>query len=307
MSEPSNDILIQEYLDFYKHSLQSIKMRKASLNYFFNNIRGHEGYKKHIFEITTQDLKDYFKWLKNLDIVSISTRKNKWNVLISFLNYTMEDHEEFLIKIPSRTISWNGAIIKKGEIKSNKNIFATKEEIEKIMGFLKTSNFKHYIIFRLLVETGMRKGELINLKISELNIEERYLNPHEGKTGEKYYIFSEELQKYLRLYLSERLNVKSREKNLFLTKNLKPYSTRTFNIILKNSRKQLGIKKCITCHTFRRTLNDFRKEMGCPLEDRKELLGHKLRDVNVSSYTNSDSKRLRELHDKWNPYINLNL
>ena len=47
-------------------------------------------------------------------------------------------------------------------------------------------------------------------------------------------------------------------------------------------------KRNITCHTFRRTINDLRKDMGCPLEDRKILLGHKVRDVNVRSYTNSD-------------------
>ena len=45
----------------------------------------------------------------------------------------------------------------------NRNIITTTpEELEQILYYLNLRNYKHYLIFRLLIETGMRKGEPIN-------------------------------------------------------------------------------------------------------------------------------------------------
>ena len=318
MNRPTNKKLIQDYLDFYRHSKQSVKMRCSSLRFFFGKYftigNGKEdknwfNYNDHVFDITTKILKEYFNRLKNLNSVSITTRRNKWVILKSFLDFTMEDYNDFVIKVPSKRIKWTGAKNKETEVNGNKKVFATNEELEKILNYFKTSNFKHYVIFRMFVETGIRKGELINAKVSELNIKERYINPHEGKTDEKYYIFSEAFIKYLKLYLTERKKINTSIDVLFLNKHFNKYSTRNFNMLLKVARDKLGIPKNrnITCHTFRRTINDLRKDMGCSLEDRKRLLGHKLRDVNVKSYTSSDFRTLRAIYDKWDPYKDINL
>ena len=42
--------------------------------------------------------------------------------------------------------------------------------------------------------------------------------------------------------------------------------------------------------------------MDCSNEDRKNLLCHRVNDVNIKSDTSSDYKRLRDLYEKWNPY-----
>ena len=306
MNKPANQELVNHYLSFYQHSKQSVKMRKSSLKYFFNN--KNFNYQGHIFDLTTQILKNYFKYLKNLDSVNITTRKNKWRILTSFLEFTKEDYSEkynFFIVIPKKTINWEGSKNKKAPIKSNKKVYATKEELKRILEYFETRNFKHYLIFRTLIETGMRKGELINAKISELNLEKQYLNTMKGKTGEKYYFFSEELPKLLKMYLNERKGINTNLECLFLTKKFKKYNDKRFNTILKEAYKKINITKRITCHTFRRTINDLRKDMECPNEDRKILLGHKTLDVNVESYTSSDFKKLRNLANKWNPYKDL--
>ncbi|MHA1757078.1 MAG: tyrosine-type recombinase/integrase [Promethearchaeota archaeon] len=316
MSKPTNEQLIQNYLNFYQHSPQSVKMRKACLNYFFNdtitNLRNMKkfktfGYKGHVFDITTSKLKEYFVWLKNLDTIGKTTKKNKWAILKSFLEYTMEDHESFRVVIPKKTVNWSGTIRKNGEINSNKKVYATKEEIQQILTFFRKSNFKHYLIIRTLVETGARKGEIIHLKVNEVNIKERYINPHVGKTGEKFYFFSKNLADNLEIYMNERMKIKTDSNAFFLSHLRKQYSSRSFNLFIENARKNLGITKRITCHTFRKTINDFRKEMGCSNEDRKILLGHAVSDVNVASYTNKDIEKIRNLADIWNPYKEIDL
>lgn len=311
---PTNEVLREKYFNYYQHSYQSRKMRESSLNYFFEqtiqnkrekkNYPGY-AYSGHIFDLTTEKLKDYFVWLKNLDTINIKTKQNKWHILTSFLESVMEDHGEFRVIIPKKSINWSGTPQKNGKVISNKDVYAIKEELQAILNFLKKANFKHYLIVRLLIETGARKGEIVNLKMPELNIKERYINVHVGKTDEKYYFFSDELGKYLELYLIEREKIKSEDENLFLTRSSVKYSNRAFNSILENACKRVNIEKNITCQTLRKTLNDFRKEMECPNEDRKILIGHKVFDVNVANYTKSDINRNRKLYDTWNPYRNL--
>ena len=46
--------------------------------------------------------------------------------------------------------------------------------------------------------------------------------------------------------------------------------------------------------------------MGCSLEDREQLLGHKTNNVNISGYTKQDIIGHRKLYDKWNPYQDSN-
>jgi len=311
-NKQTNQELIGEYLNFYQHSPQSVKMRKSSLNYFFEE--KHFGYNGDIFEINTKELKNYFIYLKNLNSISIQTRKNKWRILVSFLCFVMEDNEDFNIAIPRRRISWNGFIPQENP-NSNSDVIADEDEIERICNFLEETNFKHYLIFRMMIENGIRKGSLITAKYTEVNLNYRQLHIKKGKTGEKIYTFSEDYARKLEIYLKERKKIKTDHEYLFITKSNNKYSLRTFNLILKGDSDKnigilakLGITKNITCKTFRSTLNTLRKKkMGCDNDTAKILLGHSVPDVNINSYTKYDYEWLRELSDKYNPYKELNL
>ncbi len=299
---PPNKEIINKYLSHYG-SEQSKKMRKSCLNYFFGE--KHFNYQKHISKIDTKTLIDYFDFLNNLSDISFITKKNKWSIMTSFLKSTMEYYYElkFIVIIPKYNLNWN--IVHK-QPKSNKTIIATIPELELILQELRKQNLKLYLIFRLFIETGMRKGELITAKLSNLHLDYRYINGV-GKTGEKIYFFSEGLRNLLKIYFNERKKLNVNFEELFLTHQFKPYGARSFNLKLKYVRDTLGIEKTITCHTFRRTLNTLRKKLkNCPNEDAKILLGHKVQDVNIESYTILDIEDQRNLYDKYNPYDNAN-
>ncbi len=225
--------------------------------------------------------------------------------MTSFLKSTMEYYHEskFIVIIPRYNINWN-VVHKKPQ--SNKTIIATIPELEQILQELRKQNLKHYLIFRVLIETGMRKGELITAKLSGLHLNDRYIDGV-GKTGDKIYFFSRGLRNLLKIYFNERKKLNINFGELFLTKQFKPYGTRSFNLKLKFVRDKLGIEKNITCHTFRKTINTLRKKLKkCPNEDAKILLGHKVQDVNIESYTILDIEDQRNLYDEYNPYDNAN-
>lgn len=299
MNPPTNSKLIKDYIKYFQHSPQSQAMRKSSLKYFFSKFN----YNGHVFDITTKKLKEFFTWLKNLVDLSVETKKSKWNILTSFLNSIMEDYpEDFLIKIPSKTVNWLGA---NGNKTKKKEIF-TKNELELVLSYIKPRNLKYYLIFRMFAETGMRKGELINIEYPNVNIEKRYIETI-GKRGVKIYYFSRELTRFLEIYLNNRKNISVKDKTLFLTNRFTKYSNRPFNLYLKTVCEKLGIEKTITCHTFRRSLNQHRYDMECPNEDRKILLNHSVRDVNIENYLVIDYKRFVGLYDRYNPYKELNI
>ena len=305
MNRPTNKALIDKHIDYITDSIQSRKTRKSALTYFFSKDRFN--YTGHVFDIDTTILLDYHNYLKKLKKISLQTKKTKWILLVSFLRFTMEYYHtfKFIVVIPSKTVNWgnNHKIAN-----TNKNTIITPGEIEKLLEYFRQGNFKHYVIFRLFAETGMRKGELIKAKLSNVNFEYRYVKIDAGKTGLKYYEFSKEFSEKLRLWVKTREVLKVKYDNIFLTRMFKPYGTRAFNLILERACEKLGFEKNITTHTFRRSLNTHRKKLKkCPNEVCKRLLGHKTIDVNEASYTVYDFEDLVSLYDQYNPYENLNL
>lgn len=297
---PTNNQIIEEYLDFWE-SEGSKNTRKSCLNYFFKN--KYFGYNGHIFDVDKRKIMQYFKWLNKKRTIALATKELKWSIFKSFLDYTLdfyEDEYDLSIRFPSRfSLSW-----KKTHKKpmSNKNVYMELEEVKEILDHLKLENFKYYLIFRIFTETGMRKGELIGTDYDKVNLEKRYIETT-GKTGRKIYYFSRDIVKYLRVYIKERKETKADTKALFLSNRLKRYSKRAFNNYLSRKLEDIGIDKNITCHTFRKSLNNFREEMGCGYEKRCILINHAIDGVNFSSYVKKDYDKFIGYYDKWNPYI----
>jgi integrase len=293
---PSNQQIIDRYLQRYKHSKQSMSSRKYALGYFFE--QRYFGYEGHVFEIKKRDVIDYFDYLNHLETISLVTKMNKWSYFRTFLQFVMEYYDDFVIVIPRYCVKWK-PIHKKPE--SNKDVIMTKEEVKKILDYTFNHNYQYYILLRLLTETGMRHGELLSIDYDNVNLKKRLVET-QGKTGRNVYYFSKGLAKHLSIYLKERMFKNSTSKALFLSIFRKRYAPRSINNYLQNCLSRLNIDKRVSCHTFRRTLNTMRKRMGCQSEDRKILLCHKVNDVNFSCYVKLNYGDHIQLFDKWNPY-----
>jgi len=213
----------------------------------------------------------------------------------------MEYYDDLVIVIPHYSVNWK-PIHKKP--KSNKDVVMNKEEVKKILDYNFRHNYQYYILFRLLAETGMRHGELLSIDYDMINTQNRYVET-KGKNGRNVYYFSKGLAGHLEIYLKERMLRDAKTNVLFLSLQKKRYSPRSINNYLSNCLTILNIKKKISCHTFRRTLNTLRKKMGCPPEDRKILLCHKVNDVNFNCYVKLNYNDYLQLYDKWNPYKNI--
>ncbi len=299
-----NETIINKYLGHYSKSPDSVKTRKHSLNYFFNENYFH--YSGHVFEIDTTILIDYFQYLNLLDTLSLESKKTKWKILKSFLEFTMEYYykEGFTVIIPTYTVKFSKS---QPTSRVDRNAIMSEEEVEKILIYFKLRHFKYYLIFRLLADTGMRKGGLLKADIGDINIKKRWIKTKE-KSGNCVYYFTKELAELMDIYLKERIRNNANTNALFISRRGSRFSPRFFNLKLKEALIDLKISKNITCHTFRKTINTLRKlKLDCSPENRKILLNHKLRDVNYESYTKLEYKNFIELYDQYYPYYNLTI
>lgn len=320
-SWPDNNELIEKYLYTFRNSKQSQNTRKHCLNYFFN--KKYFGCEKHVFEIGKKTLMNYRDYLNHLETISLSTKKTKWTILRSFLTYVEDYYEEeydIFFKFP-REKKWSAT---HKEPESNTDVFLTIGEIKQVLNHIKRTNFKYYLIFRLLGESGFRKGGIINLDYDKVFLDDRYVDTIE-KNGRVVYYISEGLRDYLKIYLEERMLIETETKALFLSIHLKRFSDRAFNEYLngyekkdekgiviwkrKGSIDNLEIDKRITCQVFRRSLNLLRFEMGCPEEIRKVLLNHSVPGVNFNNYVKKglDYNKFLTFFDSWNPFKNIQL
>lgn len=300
MSEITNENMLNHYLKEFERSKDSIKVRTNIMKMFFKFIKN-----KSIFDCDYQELKDYFVDLKNSDL-SFNTKKNRWAIVKSFIEETNDYYRKIFkeknregIMIPKTRNKW-GTYHR--ETKSNGK--ATMEEIEKILAYLYDTKLHHYIMGRILVETGMRVKELVGIEIDNINLDHRNFNvkeKHKAK-GHKYK-FTKSLKKELESFIEG----KEEQKYLFISIHKKPFHTDTVRKALQRACEHEDINHRITPHSFRKSLITYWRLKGVSREDRFHLIGHALNDVEAKHYIDFTEENDLELYDKSFPYSDIKL
>lgn len=315
---PDNREIINRIIN-NRYSKQSQKTRNSCLNYFFGikdengewiKIKNKDGkiidkryfgYEGHIFDITKGYLKQYLMYLQEKKDINPRTKKTKYTILKSFLDEVEDlygDSFKFLYRYPKK-VRWDKS-------KEKKKVYLTSNEIKSLLDYIKYNNYKYYLIFRLMGESGLRKGGVIDLDYDRVNLEKRYIETREKNGPNNVYYLSKKMVKYLRVYLEERKLINADTNALFLSVQKKRYSLRPFNQFLENIGDKIGFKNKITCQVLRRSLNNLREEMGCPEEKRCILLNHSVSGVNYNHYVEKKYVKFLGYFDEWNPYKNLN-
>ena len=151
--------------------------------------------------LTTQNLRNYVSYMKNTKRYSSTTINRKINSLRSFAKFlVINDYME--INVMDKITA------PKKEKKLPKVM--NKNELEKflsvIMEYSKGNGLRDRAIFNLYASTGIRRQELINLNISDVDLGENTLNIIHGKGGKDRVIpLFEPATAYLWEYLMTRL------------------------------------------------------------------------------------------------------
>jgi site-specific recombinase XerD len=144
-----------------------------------------------------------------------------------------------------------------------------KAEVMSILGAIK--NLKHRAIISLIYSAGLRRSEVIQLKISDFD-SQRMTVFIRGAKGNKdrYSILSSKVLKLLRRYFRDF----QPKYYLFEGPTGQPYSVSSIKKILDRAVKAAKITKRVTPHTLRHSFATHLLEDGVDLRYIQELLGH---------------------------------
>ncbi len=148
-------------------------------------------------------------------------------------------------------------------------VLARKEVLNMIDS---TKNLKHKCILVALYSGGLRVGELINLKIEEIDSKRMLITIIQGKGAKDRLVplsvnFLILLREYYRQYQPV--------KYLFEGQKGNQYSATSVNQVVKKAAKKAGISKNISSHTLRHCYATHLLENGTDIRVIQELLGHR--------------------------------
>ena len=242
----------------------------------YRNLLIQQRYSQNTIDIYCSYFKDFCNFFKNSDLLNIKPEQiNKYildlikikNIYISQQNQRINAIKFYYEKLLGREKQYYTLHRPKKEHKLPKVL--SKNEVKRILN--SCNNIKHRCILMLIYSAGLRRSELIDLKISDIDSERMVINI-KGAKGKKDRIslLSENTLLILRDYYK---NYKPHN-FLFEGQNGGKYSATSVANILKKSAQKAGLTKNVTPHTLRHSFATHLLEQGTDLRYIQELLGH---------------------------------
>jgi integrase/recombinase XerC len=238
-------------------------------------------------------------WIICLVEADISNRSI--NRKVSSLN----SYFKFLLK--TDTIKVN-PLVKHKALKTDKKIQVpfSQAEVESVLNDFQFENtfkgLRDKLIIELFYTTGIRRIELVNIKLSDLDIESKTLKVLGKRNKERILPLLNSIVVTLNNYLSERNKLQFvRDKEmLFLTqKGVKTYETLVYRIINEYfSLASTKVKK--SPHILRHSFATHLLNQGADLNAVKELLGHSSLAA-TQIYTHNSIAELKKVYAKSHP------
>ena len=163
---------------------------------------------------------------------------------------------------------------------------------EVIQLFAQIKNSKHLVMLYLAYGSGLRSGEIINLKIHDLDFENQRIWVRSGKGNKDRLVpMPQSIVAMIRTYLLEH------KPSYWLFEGQKPsqpYSASSLSLVYRRARTKTSLAKHYTLHSLRHSFATHLMDSGTDLRLIKELLGHK--DIKTTLiYTHITDKTIRRV------------
>jgi len=162
-------------------------------------------------------------------------------------------------------------------------------EVERLLQA--TTNVKHKTMLSLIYSSGLRSGEIINLKIADIDSERMVISIHGGK-GKKDRVvpLSSSVLELLRVYYK----LYRPKEYLFNGDQSLQYSPSSLRRVFHKAKHKAGILKKSSLHTLRHSYATHLLESGVNLRYIQEILGHSSPKT-TQIYTHVSSEECRKI------------
>ncbi|MCB0479455.1 MAG: tyrosine-type recombinase/integrase [Crocinitomicaceae bacterium] len=235
---------------------------------------------------------NHFKTRELMDIDEEMIRKYLQNLVHegrsdSYINQSLNAikfYYEIVEGMPNRFYS-----IERPQKKKSLPKVLSIQEVQAILS--NTNNIKHKCILSLLYSAGLRRQELLNLKIEDIDSNRMVILVKSGKGfKDRLTILSEQVLEDLRMYYKQW----KPKTYLFEGKEGVPYSPESVRKILLRAAQKSGIRKAVTPHMLRHSFATHLLENGTDLRYIQTLLGHGSSKT-TEIYTHVAINRIQEI------------
>lgn len=153
------------------------------------------------------------------------------------------------------------------------------------------------VILELLYASGIRVGELVNIKKNDIDQKDKSITILGKGNKERLVRYGQYCDEMLQLYLNDGYNKLNIEDTnyIFLNNNGKPITERGIRYLLDKIIKNTSVKKNISPHMLRHSFATHLLNEGCDLLTVQKLLGHESISA-TQVYTHVSTDRLKEVY-----------
>ena len=175
----------------------------------------------------------------------------------------------------------------------------SEEEVDMLEGSIDLSKWegqRNKAIIEVLFSCGLRVSELVNLKLTNLYVDEQYVRVMGKGSKERLVPISPKALKELDLWFLDRnlMKIKPGEEDYVFLNRRGAHLTRTMILIMiKQQAEEAGIQKTISPHTLRHSFATALLEGGADLRAIQAMLGHESIGT-TEIYTHIDMSTLRQ-------------
>lgn len=248
--------------------------------------------------VTVDELRQLLSALNEVDLAKTSQRRmlSGWRMFYRMLvvEDAMKENPVELLDMPARSQHLPDIL--------------TDEEITRIQETFDLSipeQVRNYVIVEVLYGCGLRVSELVNLRLSNIYVDEEYLQVIGKGDKERWVPINPEALKQLTGYIHQvRCHVQPQpgeERYVFLNRRGRHLSRQMVFIFLQQAVEAAGIKKKISPHTLRHSFATELVENGADLRAVQEMLGH----ASISTteiYTHISRDTLRNTIAAYHPH-----
>jgi integrase/recombinase XerD len=187
-----------------------------------------------------------------------------------------------------------------------KNIFSAAE-VERIMmqpDIEEPIGLRDRALLEVLYSTGMRRLELVRLKLYDLSLDRGLILINQGKGHKDRYVpIGERAVQWLQKYIREgrpQLASEPDDMTVFLTAQGEPFSRDHLSFTVKERIDAAQLGKTGSCHLFRHTMATLMHENGADIRYIQQMLGHE--DLKTTQiYTQVAIRTLQQIHAATHP------
>lgn len=279
------------------------------VNKYIVYIRDYKRYSLNTINGYSRDIRDFILFINNEDIRYVSDDRFREYLRYLYSNYS--NKSTISRKISSIRAFYNYLVLKGltkknffREVKVPKRKrdlpnFLTTEEVEALINVSVSDIYgdRDRLVLELLYGTGVRVSELINIRLRDINMDDRSIRIMGKGNKERIVLYGRYADEALGIYLDNSYRVLNKKGSefLLLNKNGDRISDRYIRKIIEKLARECDISKGVSPHTLRHTFATDMLNNGADLISVKDLMGHN--SINTTSiYTHITDDHIRNVY-----------